>query len=153
MIVLYKLKKLKSIKQTYLIITIASLIVLFPAQTHWHKHLSNTDNFGLELEADYITIAENIKREYNRVYVVVTPGEIYNNHVQDIYGYLISDYEIIDIATGFERDIQGQKIAIIIQEDVKANIKGVAEKDIRTKHIKLYTSEGTNDKLQISLYE
>lgn len=150
---LYKMHKLKNIKKTYIMITIIGLIILLPAQTHWHRHLSNIDNFGKELERDYVAIAENIKREYNRVYVIVTPGEIYNNHVQDIYGYIISDYEIIDIKSGFEREISGQKIAIIIQEDVKAKIVGANEKDINTKHIKLYTSEGTNEKLQITLYE
>lgn len=150
-IILDKMKKIKDLRKVFLVFTIASLICLLPAQTYWHRYLSNVDNSGKILEEDHIKLAKYLKREYNRVYVVGDFTPKYKADVRDIYGYLLCDYEVININEGIELDIKGEKTALITTEDMDITVNGLEEKDIGMSYIKLYVSEEKSEKLQIDL--
>ncbi|MCI8620620.1 MAG: hypothetical protein HFJ50_02065 [Clostridia bacterium] len=150
-IILKKTKHIKDLKKVFLVFTISGLICLLPAQTYWHRYLSNVDNSGKVLEEDHIKLAKYLKREYNKVYVVGDFTPKYKADVRDIYGYLICDYEVIYIENSVDLDISGEKTALITTEDLDITVNGAEEKDLGTKYVKLYVSEGDNERLQVSL--
>ena len=151
-IILSKINKLKDLKKIYTIFTIIGLIGLLPVQYHWHKYQSNIDNMGNMLEPDYVIIADYLKRDYDKVYVVSAETPNFRANVQDVYGYLMCNYEVVDLKEEVDRDMTGQKVALIFIKDFDIVIEGVEPKDLNTQYVKLYTNDGNNsERLKIRL--
>lgn len=93
MIVLTKLNKIKDVKKVYIMLTVIGLIVLMPINSFWHLHQANSNFAGEQLQQDYIKIADYIKRDYDIVYIIDCKDK---TSIQRIYGYLFTDYSVID---------------------------------------------------------
>lgn len=104
------------------------------------------------LEPDFIIISDYLKRDYDRVYIVGEPTPNFKSNVQDIYGYLMCNYEIVELREEVDMDITRQKVALIFIKDFDIIIEGLEPKDLNTQYVKIYTNDGSNsERLKIRL--
>ena len=148
--VLWKLNKIKNIKKTYIILFMTAIILSFPVNCFWHLRQSNSDTMGKVLKGDFIKVADFLKRDYDKVYILKIPtGE--NECVRRIYAYLITDYELLEPEDNKTIDIDNKNIAVIVSKDFNGNLTGVKKTEIMTDKIDVYTSDKESKELIINM--
>lgn len=103
---------------------------------------------------DFVKVSEYIKRDYDKVYIVKNFAQKSGFDIKNIYGHLISDYQLIDISEEVNLDIDGKdKVVVIIPKEFEITIKGANKLDIETEHIDMYENIPSNGEINIKLKE
>lgn len=147
MIVLSKLDKIKDVKKAFTTLTVIGLIGLMPVNSFWHIYQSNRNCGGTKFKPEFIEVSEYIKRDYDKVYIINYMSRKYGMEMRSIYGYLFTDYELIEPDENII-DIKGKRIAVITTEDFDGEIDG-ANLSFETAEIKVYTSSNESETLKV----
>lgn len=148
LIVLSKLNQVKDIKKVYVILTVIGLVGLMPINSFWHLRQSNRDCGGAKFKPEFIAVSDYIKRDYDKVYIINYASHKYGMEMRSIYGYLFTDYELIEPDEN-NIDIKDKKVAVITTEDFDGEISGV-ELGFETAEIKVYISSEESETLKVN---
>ncbi len=129
-------KTLKSYTVLYAIL----LILILPINLDIPAQLSSVALKGNIRQKDYVKLANFLKNDYEKVYA-------YHLDSYFFYGTLQTDYEkCYDLK---ELDLEGGKVAIIVNKDFARTIEGAEEVDIKTETISLYVGEENSTNIHI----
>lgn len=107
---------------------------------------------GNRTKADFVKVAEYIKRDYDKVYIVKNYAQKSGLDIKNIYGHLISDYQLIDISEEVNLDIdKNDKVVVIIPKEFEITITGANKINLDTEYIDMY--ENIPGNVEINLKE
>ncbi len=148
-IAITKFTKFKDLKKIYILLATISLIIILPEHAILNLSMSNQALGGKMLKADFVTIADYIKRDYDRVYIV-SEDEALSIFMRSYFGYSISDFEVIKEKDGNrEIDIEAKKTIVLVANNFKGRLEGVSKKEINTTHIYVYENEAESSILKV----
>ena len=147
LLILCILKKIANIKAMYIKLFIVVTIILFPLNYYMNiTFISNKIYKGEELKPEFVKVANFIKQDYDKVYLINV-----SSPARAVYGYLQCDYKPIGLGAESNIDISNEKIAVIVPSEYNVLIEGANQVDLEIEKLKVYISDREFDSLHIKL--
>ena len=109
---------------------------------------------GNKTKPDFVKVAEYVKRDYDKVYIVKNSVQESGLNIKNIYGYLMSDYQLIDISEEVRLDIDSNdKVIVILPKEFQITINGANKIELETEYIDVYENIPNNREIKINLKE